>query len=276
MENKYNLTEETKICFNINGGGKQEVLLKDLLASSEIEDREQAMAAVEAFLDTGRATIVEEKTPLEKTIDDIAKELKAVNQSKMIQEDREERFNYKDNQSPIQELVRYKCKSILHAQEIMQMMMKNYSLKPEQIELSSTAEGIYVYVHNIPYKTYEKIDRALGFRDGAEALTNTVERGARGVVNTSELVLNNVGVPVAKTAITTTTKVAKSVVGLGAKLIGIAIGEVTKSSKECINEIRTDGYINEAKGELLDAKHSIAKALNNRTRTIGGRGEIIG
>ena len=84
------------------------------------------------------------------------------------------------------------------------------------------------------------------------------------------MTLNSVAVPVAKTAIATTTKVAKSLFGFGAKLGGIAIGEVVRSSKQCIDEIKNDGYIAEAKGEVIDATHSIRRTFSNRSNNSRG------
>ncbi len=58
------------------------------------------------------------------------------------------------------------------------------------------------------------------------------------------------------------------------KVGSIAVGEFTKEGKNCIREIKEDGYLQVAKGEVIDAGHSIKRAINNRANIVGC-GEII-
>ena len=89
----------------------------------------------------------------------------------------------------------------------------------------------------------------------------------------TDMTLNNVAVPVAKTAIGTSAKVAKSLFGFGAKLAGIAVGEVTKATKQCVTEIKNDGYIAQAKGEVIDGVHAMKRTFGGTG--FGGGGGII-
>ena len=134
--------------------------------------------------------------------------------------------------------------------------------------------NILVTITNCPIKTYASIERMLGFKRVTEAVSGTVDKTAKTVVNATDMTINNIAVPVAKTAISTTTKVAKSIFGLGAKLGGIAIGEITKATKQCVNEIKNDSYIIEAKGEVTSGIHSIKRTFSNRSFG-GGAGVII-
>ena len=136
---------------------------------------------------------------------------------------------------------------------------------------------ILVTITNCPIKTYASIERAFGFKRATEAVSGAVEKTANTVLNATDMTVNNIAVPVAKTAISTTAKVAKSLFGLGAKLGGIAVGEVVKSVKACATEIKNDGYIAEAKGEVVEGMHTVKKAINNSSfgnKTSGG-GVII-
>ena len=151
--------------------------------------------------------------------------------------------------------------------------MRNFNLKQEQLGVEMQGTSILVTITNCPVKTYGSIERAFGFKRATEAISGVVDKTAKTAINVTDMTLNNVAVPVAKTAIGTSAKVAKSLFGFGAKLAGIAVGEVTKATKQCVDEIKNDGYIAEAKGEVIDGVHSMRRVFGNTS--FGGNGGVI-
>ena len=141
------------------------------------------------------------------------------------------------------------------------MLLRNYNIPSDNIEMTMTSGKYFVRVTDCPTRIYEKVCFALGAKRGVEEVAGFVERTADTAVNGTDMVLNDLAVPVAKTAIKTTTKVGKSALGLIFKLGGIAVTEVTRSGKQLVAEIKSDGYINEARGEVLDGVHSIKRAV---------------
>ena len=273
--NMNNITNDTKIRFKFGSGVGATMSINDLIANGKFgNDEEVIRAAVYGFLQTGKAVVIESKDPVQAVADKIAEELMAVETAKSIQEDHIERMNFGDTQYGMVKKCRFQCKTIIDATQALQMVMRNYNITKDHISINSDAEGVFLYLENIPQITYVKISKALTVRNVTEAVTNKVEKSANSIVNGGDILLNDVGVPISKVAIGTTAKIAKSILQLGVKLGSIAIGEFTKEGKNCIREIKEDGYLQVAKGEIIDAGHSIKRAINNRTNVVGC-GEII-
>ena len=273
--NMNNITNDTKIRFKFGSGIGATMSINDLIANGKFgNDEEVIRAAVYGFLQTGKAVVIESKDPVQAVADKIAEELMAVETAKSIQEDHIERMNFGDTQYGMVKKCRFQCKTIIDATQALQMVMRNYNITKDHISINSDAEGVFLYLENIPQITYVKISKALTVRNVTEAVTNKVEKSANSIVNGGDILLNDVGVPISKVAIGTTAKIAKSILQLGVKLGSIAIGEFTKEGKNCIKEIKEDGYLQVAKGEVIDAGHSIKRAINNRANIVGC-GEII-
>lgn len=273
--NMNNITNDTKIRFKFGSGIGATMSINDLIANGKFgNDEEVIRAAVYGFLQTGKAVVIESKDPVQAVADKIAEELMAVETAKSIQEDHIERMNFGDTQYGMVKKCRFQCKTIIDATQALQMVMRNYNITKDHISINSDAEGVFLYLENIPQITYVKISKALTVRNVTEAVTNKVEKSANSIVNGGDILLNDVGVPISKVAIGTTAKIAKSILQLGVKLGSIAVGEFTKEGKNCIREIKEDGYLQVAKGEVIDAGHSIKRAINNRTNIVGC-GEII-
>ena len=273
--NMNNITNDTKIRFKFGSGMGATMSINDLIANGKFgNDEEVIRAAVYGFLQTGKAVVIESKDPVQAVADKIAEELMAVETAKSIQEDHIERMNFGDTQYGMVKKCRFQCKTIIDATQALQMVMRNYNITKDHISINSDAEGVFLYLENIPQITYVKISKALTVRNVTEAVTNKVEKSANSIVNGGDILLNDVGVPISKVAIGTTAKIAKSILQLGVKLGSIAIGEFTKEGKNCIREIIEDGYLQVAKGEVIDAGHSIKRAINNRANVVGC-GEII-
>ncbi len=273
--NMNNITNDTKIRFKFGSGIGATMSINDLIANGKFgNDEEVIRAAVYGFLQTGKAVVIESKDPVQAVADKIAEELMAVETAKSIQEDHIERMNFGDTQYGMVKKCRFQCKTIIDATQALQMVMRNYNITKDHISINSDAEGVFLYLENIPQITYVKISKALTVRNVTEAVTNKVEKSANSIVNGGDILLNDVGVPISKVAIGTTAKIAKSILQLGVKLGSIAVGEFTKGGKNCIREIKEDGYLQVAKGEVIDAGHSIKRAINNRTNVVGC-GEII-
>ena len=273
--NMNNITNDTKIRFKFGSGIGATMSINDLIANGKFgNDEEVIRAAVYGFLQTGKAVVIESKDPVQAVADKIAEELMAVETAKSIQEDHIERMNFGDTQYGMVKKCRFQCKTIIDATQALQMVMRNYNITKDHISINSDAEGVFLYLENIPQITYIKISKALTVRNVTEAVTNKVEKSANSIVNGGDILLNDVGVPISKVAIGTTAKIAKSILQLGVKLGSIAVGEFTKEGKNCIREIKEDGYLQVAKGEVIDAGHSIKRAINNRTNVVGC-GEII-
>lgn len=273
--NMNNITNDTKIRFKFGSGVGATMSINDLIANGKFgNDEEVIRAAVYGFLQTGKAVVIESKDPVQAVADKIAEELMAVETAKSIQEDHIERMNFGDTQYGMVKKCRFQCKTIIDATQALQMVMRNYNITKDHISINSDAEGVFLYLENIPQITYIKISKALTVRNVTEAVTNKVEKSANSIVNGGDILLNDVGVPISKVAIGTTAKIAKSILQLGVKLGSIAIGEFTKEGKNCIREIKEDGYLQVAKGEVIDAGHSIKRAINNRANVVGC-GEII-
>lgn len=273
--NMNNITNDTKIRFKFGSGMGATMSINDLIANGKFgNDEEVIRAAVYGFLQTGKAVVIESKDPVQAVADKIAEELMAVETAKSIQEDHIERMNFGDTQYGMVKKCRFQCKTIIDATQALQMVMRNYNITKDHISINSDAEGVFLYLENIPQITYIKISKALTVRNVTEAVTNKVEKSANSIVNGGDILLNDVGVPISKVAIGTTAKIAKSILQLGVKLGSIAVGEFTKEGKNCIREIKEDGYLQVAKGEVIDAGHSIKRAINNRTNIVGC-GEII-
>ena len=273
--NMNNITNDTKIRFKFGSGIGATMSINDLIANGKFgNDEEVIRAAVYGFLQTGKAVVIESKDPVQAVADKIAEELMAVETAKSIQEDHIERMNFGNTQYGMVKKCRFQCKTIIDATQALQMVMRNYNITKDHISINSDAEGVFLYLENIPQITYVKISKALTVRNVTEAVTNKVEKSANSIVNGGDILLNDVGVPISKVAIGTTAKIAKSILQLGVKLGSIAVGEFTKEGKNCIREIKEDGYLQVAKGEVIDAGHSIKRAINNRTNVVGC-GEII-
>ena len=273
--NMNNITNDTKIRFKFGSGVGATMSINDLIANGKFgNDEEVIRAAVYGFLQTGKAVVIESKDPVQAVADKIAEELMAVETAKSIQEDHIERMNFGDTQYGMVKKCRFQCKTIIDATQALQMVMRNYNITKDHISINSDAEGVFLYLENIPQITYIKISKALTVRNVTEAVTNKVEKSANSIVNGGDILLNDVGVPISKVAIGTTAKIAKSILQLGVKLGSIAVGEFTKEGKNCIREIKEDGYLQVAKGEVIDAGHSIKRAINNRANIVGC-GEII-
>ena len=273
--NMNDITNDTKIRFKFGSGIGATMSINDLIANGKFgNDEEVIRAAVYGFLQTGKAVVIESKDPVQAVADKIAEELMAVETAKSIQEDHIERMNFGDTQYGMVKKCRFQCKTIIDATQALQMVMRNYNITKDHISINSDAEGVFLYLENIPQITYVKISKALTVRNVTEAVTNKVEKSANSIVNGGDILLNDVGVPISKVAIGTTAKIAKSILQLGVKLGSIAVGEFTKEGKNCIREIKEDGYLQVAKGEVIDAGHSIKRAINNRTNVVGC-GEII-
>lgn len=268
------LTMETVIDYKFRGAIER-TTLGDFYDEDIHGTTEDYFEFIRAWLVSGRASIVQtNKKKAEQIADNIAQELLTVKQAADIQQDRVERINYSASSRGVYKKVGFPAKTLIDAQEMQQMLMKNYNFKTEDLGILITGNDITVTISNCPVKTYASLERTLGLKRATESIANVVDKTASGVLNTADMALNNVAVPVAKTTIGTTAKAAKSVVGFAAKLGGIFIGEATKATKQCIQEIKTDGYITEARGEVTSGIQSMRRTMGNKTFG-GARGTII-
>lgn len=268
-----NLSMQTVIDFKFKGTMERKSL--EEVYSPDIHGTEEDFFAfIEAWIQTGRAKIADiHKTKEQEMADLIAEELMAVNKGKAIEQDRIERVNHNASSHGFYSKVGFPAKTLLDAQEMHQTLMKNFNIKNNQLGVEMKNGTVLVTITECPVKTYSSIERAFGFKRATEAVSGVVDKTANTVINTTDMTINNIAIPVAKTAIGTSTKVAKSLFGFGAKLAGIAVGEVTKATKQCVEEIKNDGYIAEAKGEVVDGVHSMRKAFGNTS--FGSNGGMI-
>lgn len=276
MENTNNLTLDTVVKYNMKGGSVEQLPLRQLLDTGVFGSEEELYFNTNLFIKSGRAFVVNTKNPLEEMADNVARELLAVNKSKDIQEEHKQRLHHGQDRRGTYQEVQFPAKTLLHAQEMMQSIMRNFNIDQSKLGINMMGNDIIVIVKDCPVATFPKIDRAFGFKRATDAVTGTVEKTANSLVNTTDLVLNDLAVPVAKTVIGTSAKVAKSLVGLTAKLGGIFVGEITKSGKQCVNEIKQDGYIAEAKGEVQETIHSVRRSMGgSMSFGLGGGGQIV-
>lgn len=269
---EYNLSLDTLVEFNLKNSVERTVL-KELYEGGAYSSEEELFNLVAAWIHTGRAKIIDQRTREEKIADQIASELLAVDKGKTIEQDRVDRVHYNDGSHGFYKKVGFPAKTLLYAQEMHQQLIRNFNIRPDQLGVQMENGQVLVTITECPIKVYCQIERAFGIKRATETVTNTVEKTANGLVNATDLTINTLAIPVAKTAIGTTTKVAKSLVGLGAKLGGILVGEVVKSTKQCCTEIANDGYIAEAKGEVIDGVHTIRRAAGSLN--MGGYGGVV-
>lgn len=268
-----NLTMETIIDLKFKGSIER-LALRDFYKPDIHGDEEDFISLIEAWIQTGRATIVEtRKSKYEQMADAVVEELKAVERGKTLEQDRTQRINYNQGAHGYHSKVAFPAKTLLDAQEMHQTLIKNFNIVQSQLGVEMKDGAILVTITNCPVKTFSAIERAFGFKRATEAVSGVVEKTANTALNMTDMTLNNVAVPVAKTAIGTTTKVAKSLFGFGAKLAGITVGEVTKATKQCVTEIKNDGYIAQAKGEVIDGVHAVKRTFG--ATGFGGGGGII-
>lgn len=237
-------------------------------------DEEEFLGTVAAWIMTGNAKIIDTRTNEEKMADKIAEELGAIKYAKDINQDHEDRLSYGQENLGTYKKVAFPAKSLIHAEELVDFISRNYNLSEDDIGYEKKGKNVQVVITNCPIKTYQSISKALTAKRATEAVSNTVEKTAKTAINAVDITLGSVGIPVAKTAIKTTAKLAKSLFGFGAKVAGIAIGETLKAGKECVEDIRTDVNIAEARGEVIEGVHSIKRTVNGRNSSFGG-GTII-
>ena len=268
-----NLTMETIIELKFKGSIER-VSLKDFYKPEFHGDEEDFFTIIQAWIQTGKASIVEpKKSKYEAMADAVVEELKAVERGRNLEQDRVQRLNYNQGSNGYYAKVAFPAKTLLDAQEMQQLLIKNFNINENQIGVEAQGGSVLVTITNCPIKTFSSIERAFGFKKATEAVSGVVEKTANTAINITDMTLNNVAVPVAKTAIGTSTKVAKSLFGFGAKLAGIAVGEVTKATKQCVTEIKNDGYIAQAKGEVVDGVHAMKRTFGGSG--FGGGGGII-
>lgn len=269
------LTMNTIIDMKINGGIERRIL-SEMYNPDIYGTEEDFFAFVNAWIQTGRAKVVEPSKSKEAEIaDQIADELMQVQKAKEIQQDFKDRMSYNDNKLGVYKKVGFPAKSLIDAQEMHNLIIKHYNISTEQLGVEMQGTNIIVTITNCPAKVYTSLDRMFGVKRAGEAVTTAVHKTANTVLNTADITINSVAAPVAKTAVATTAKVAKSLFGFGAKLAGIAISEVTKATKQCVNEIKNDTAIQEAKGEVMEGVHSVKKFANSKHFTGGNGGQII-
>lgn len=263
------------IDMKINGGVERRAL-KDMYNPDIYGTPDDFLAFINAWIQTGRAVIVKPTQSAEAdTADKIAQELLNVQRAKDIQADEVARQNYNMNKLGVYKKVGFPAKSLMDAQDMINMILKNYNLSSEQVGVEMNGNKILVTIVQCPVKVYSSLDRMFGIKRAGESISNTVNKTANTVINTADITLNSVAAPIAKTTITTTTKVAKSLFGLGAKLAGIAVSEVVKGTKQCITEIANDTSIQEAKGEVTEGIHSIKRFANEKHFVGGNGGQIL-
>lgn len=268
-----NLTMETIVDLKFKGS-MERVVLKDFYNPETHGDEEDFLAIIQAWIQTGRASVVEmQKSKYEEMADAVVAELKAVEHGRNLEQDRVQRVNYNQGSHGYYSKVAFPAKTLLDAQEMQQTLIKNFNINANQLGVEAQGGSVLVTITNCPVKTFSSIEKAFGFKRATEAVSGVVEKTANTALNVTDMTLNNVAVPVAKTAIGTSAKVAKSLFGFGAKLAGIAVGEVTKATKQCVTEIKNDGYIAQAKGEVIDGVHAMKRTFGGTS--FGGGGGII-
>lgn len=271
--NNIELTMDTVVEFNFKNGSER-AKLGDLYNPQDYANVEELYTFVGAWLRTGRAKIINTKSREEQIADKIAEELLRVEEGNVIAQDRVDRLHYNDDSHGIYKKVGFPAKTLLYAQEMVQQLIRNFNLSQDQLGIEMKGTKVMVTITDCPIKTYANIERVFGIKRATEAVSGAVEKTANAAVNVTDMTINSLAVPVAKTAIGTTAKIGKSLVGLGAKLGGILVGEVTKNAKQCCNEIKSDGYIAEAVGEVQDGIHTMRRAIGN-TNFGGYGGEIL-
>lgn len=270
--NEYNLTMESVVEFDFKKG-RDVCVLKDIYDPA-IDER-TFIQSVNSWIRTGRARMPKPIDQTTKIANEIANEIMAVENGKAIEEDRIARANYNQGSHGYYGKVGFPAKTLLHAQEMHQQLMKNFYIKQDQLGVEMQGGSILVTITDCPVKTFASIERVFVAQKVTGAVTNTIDKAAGGLINATDITINSLAVPVAKTAVSTTAKVGKSVVGLAAKLGGILVSEVVKNTKQCCNEIKNDGYIAEAKGEVVDGVHTVRRAIINHTGSSMGGGQIL-
>lgn len=268
-----NLTMQTELEFKFKNG-MERIVLCDMYDEDRYGTEEEFFAFIEAWIQTGKAKIIPAKKSKEAEMADlIAQELMSVKKAKNIEQDRINKQNYNVGSHGYHEKVAFPAKSLLDAQEMQQILMKNFNISEDKLEVSMKGGSIQVIIEKCPIKTFNAIERSFGLKRATEFVSDSVDKTAKGIINTADMTINNLAVPVAKTAIGTSAKVGKSLFGFGAKLAGIAVGEITKATKQCVTEIKNDGYIAEAKGEVIDSLHAIKRTIG--TSGFSGGGGVI-
>lgn len=261
--NDYELTMNTVVDFKIKGSVKRATLV-DIYNPAIHGDEDDFYAFVTAWLHTGQAHIVDMRTPEEQVADSIAEELLSVKKARTIQEDELERQTYKEKQYGTYGKVGFPAKTLMDAQDMHQVLLRNFSIKQEQLGVEMAEGKVIVTITDCPVKTYISVSRFFGVKQVTETVAGTVDKTAKGVVGATDIAINTVAVPITKTAVSSSVKVAKSIIGFTAKLGGIAIAEFSKGAKECATEIKNDAHIIEAKGEVTDGIHTIKRTLNSK------------
>lgn len=225
-------------------------------------DPEDFLNTVAAWIQTGHAVIIDQRSKEDIMADKIASELGAIKYAQDIRQDHEDRLSYRQDDLGFHKKVGFPAKSIIHAQEIINFINQNYNIDPDTVGMEVKGKNVQVIITECPVKVYQSLSKNLAVQRATEYVTSTVEKTAKTAMNGVDLAIGSVGVPVAKTAIKTTTKVAKSVLGFGAKICGIAIGETIKATRELAEDITTDIHLAEARGEVIDGMHTIKRTVS--------------
>lgn len=276
----YGLTAETFVIFKLNSGVTKKIKVNDLIGRGTIKSLEDAFNYAACFIRTGRGFIDNNKSQEERVEDKVLRDIQAMEEGNRIEHDRREKVYYRDYTSNTIN-ARFFAKSHTDAQELKLRFMKYYNVPAENMRIiDQTIDNRATHaiiIKNLPTTIYNKIQANLTFRNAADEVAGFTERTANGAINGADLIVNDVAVPVAKTAIKTTAKVGKGVIGLAAKLIGMTVTEGLRASKQCVSEIKEDGYIAEAKSEVIDGICSVRRFIGEKCTDANGNSysEII-
>lgn len=238
-------------------------------------DPEEFLETVAAWIQTGHAVIIDQRTKEDIMADKIAAELGAIKYAEEIKQDHSDRLSYGQDNLGSYSKVSFPAKSIIHAQEIISFINQNYNIDEDTVGLEVKGKTVQVIITNCPIKVYQSLSKTLTVQRATEFVTNSVEKTAKTAVNTVDLAIGSVGIPVAKTAIKTTAKVAKSLLGFTAKVAGIALGESIKATRELSEDVKTDIHLAEARGEVIEGMHAIKRTVNQSKVGRGYGGSII-
>lgn len=264
-----NLSMDTIIIFN----GKR-LVLGDIRANMQTQlPDEQFYDSVRAWIRSGKARVEDTRTKEDKIMDKIYDELMTIEKGEGIKECRRQEEVASASTLGVYKKVGFPAKSLLDAQEMMAQLTTSYNIPGNQVGLVMENGQTLVTITDCPIKTYQSLEIAFGTKKVAQAVTGGVNRAVNNVINITDVAATNVVVPVAKTAITATGKIARSLLGLGAKIGGMAIAETIRTTKDCADTIKNDSYVAEAKGELTDGMQAIRRSI--KTPSFGMTGTIL-
>lgn len=270
-----NLNKETKITFHTREGHKTSTV-GEFFEQSNFANEAEYMAFLQDCLETGHATVKEDRSKDDTFAERVSKTIDAIHGKEQVDQDMHEE-RYGNNADDMIKDVKLTARSMSDAERIVDRLISVYNINEELVGYSKKGTVITVTIDEVHYKIFNKIKSEFVIKTVAQVTNRIIRDTVESAGTLAGIAVEQIAVPTFQLGAKVATDVASSAVKNVVRVGAFAATELMVGTKNTITSVVNDPETTRLRGALADTFSTMRKSMRKKGRSWGsGFGVSVG